>query len=137
MTQAEEMKFNQLEAEFDSLYESPGIMSWIGKSDAFKQQASDIFDQLRNIAEKRDAIIQILGRDGFLAWNLSYQEYASKFATATTIEEKYELSKDISNLMHWQDEYFKQEGYIGSGKYISDEEEKIYQAAQDAFNALQ
>lgn len=38
--------------------------------------------------------------------------------------------------MYRQDEYFKQQGYIGTGKYISDEEEKAYQQAQDGFNAL-
>lgn len=137
MSQAEEAKFNQLEAEFDGLYNKPAKIARIEKSGIFQEDAIAIFMKLWTIAEKRDAIIQMLGRDGFLAWNVSYKDYSSRFNAATTIEEQYELTKNISNLMYWQDEYFKQQGYIGSGKYISDEEETIYQKAQDAFNTIQ
>ena len=137
ITQTEENTFKQLEAEFDGLYNKPVAVNRTGKSEMFKQQALIIFDQLQQIAQKRDKIIQILWSGGFYGWNVSYQDYASGFAMTNNIEEKYLLSQKMSNLIYRQDEYFKHEGYVGTGKYITNQEEKIYQQTQDAFNALQ
>lgn len=126
-----------MEDKFDTLYNSPKTIYRTGKSEAFKQQARSIFTQLQKIAEKRDEIIHILGKDNFLAWEAPYHDYVSKFEIEQNIEEKYQLTEMISNLLYRQDIYFKEKGYIGSQKYITDEEEKTYQQIQDEFNQIQ
>lgn len=134
--EAEEAALQILEQKFDLLYNTNRTIPRAERSDSFIQQALSVFTQLQIIGEKRDKIIHILGKDDFKIWEQSYHQNASRFSITNDIREKYELSKEISNLLDRQNEYFKQQEYIGPQKYITDEEEKIYEETQTAFTKL-
>ena len=95
-----------------------------------------IFNKLYDIAKKRDAIIHVVNKDNFLAWEVSYHNYISSFENTEDIEERYQLSKTISNLLYWQDEYLIEKGYIGISGHITEEDEAEYKQTQMEFENL-
>ena len=66
VTPDQEANFNQLEHQFDSLYNFPQMVSFTGRSENFKQNALNIFTQLLAVADQRNSVINILGKDEFL-----------------------------------------------------------------------
>ncbi len=132
----EEAEFKLLQANFDLYYNIEPTLSRTGKSAAFINNANTIFSQLQSIAAKRDEIIHMLWKEKFLIREKYYHEQILKLESARSMEEKYKLMRWISNILMRQDNYFKHMGYIGENRYITDEEENIYQQTQHEFEKL-
>lgn len=136
ISDAEEKEFQRLEQSFDELYNHVKTISWIKKTGIFKQKSLEVFKKLFDVAKQRDDIIHLLGKDNFLAWEVSYHNAVAQFDTAETIEDKYEITKIISNLLYRQDEYFNQKWYVWPQQYITDEQEALYQQIQNDFEKI-
>jgi hypothetical protein len=78
----------------------------------------------------------MLWKEKFLIREKYYHEQILKLESARSMEEKYKLMRWISNILMRQDNYFKHMGYIGENRYITDEEENIYQQTQHEFEKL-
>ncbi len=136
VTADEEFMFKQLETQFDTLYNRPGALSFSGKSEEFKQNTLALFNQLYAIAEQRNKVTTMLGKDNFLALVLSYDKNSSDFSQTTDLQKKYELAQTMDNLIYRQDYYFHLKWYIGEQSYISSEDDIIYHQIHEQFNAL-
>ncbi len=136
VTPDQEAIFNQLEKEFDSQYNFSQVVSFTGRSENFKQNALDIFTQLFAIAGQRNEVINILGKDSFVAWWVWYREYTAAFNQTQNIQEKYQLAKKIDNMLYRQDYYFHLKWYIGNPLYITTGDDALYHQAHEQLTAL-
>ncbi len=137
VTADEEFAFKLLELTFDTLYNRPWALVFSGKTEEFKQHTLSLFNQLYAIAEQRDKVITILGKEHFLWRVLSYNQNFVEFYQTKDLQKKYELAQIMDNLIYRQDYYFHLKWYIGDKWYITTGDDAIYHQVQEQFSTLQ